>query len=130
MVTDLVAFLRARLDEDEALARSVRWDGSAASLEWQLRASAAVDVGGDEFYAGDCTVANHVVRHDPARVLTEVNAKCGVVALASQATEEAASEDFLLRVPAQAQLGVLKPVLRLLALPYADHPDYREEWRP
>ncbi len=22
------------------------------------------------------------------------------------------------------------PVLRLLALPYADHPDYREEWRP
>ena len=22
------------------------------------------------------------------------------------------------------------PTLRLLALPYADHPDYREEWRP
>jgi hypothetical protein len=22
------------------------------------------------------------------------------------------------------------PVLRLLALPYADHPDYRDEWRP
>jgi len=21
-------------------------------------------------------------------------------------------------------------ILRLLALPYADHPDYREEWRP
>ncbi len=22
------------------------------------------------------------------------------------------------------------PTLRLLALPFADHPDYREEWRP
>ncbi|WP_454050428.1 DUF6221 family protein [Cellulomonas sp. Marseille-Q8402] len=22
------------------------------------------------------------------------------------------------------------PILELLALPYADHPDYREEWRP
>ena len=22
------------------------------------------------------------------------------------------------------------PLLRLLALPYADHPDFREEWRP
>jgi hypothetical protein len=25
---------------------------------------------------------------------------------------------------------VERNVLRLLALPYADHPDYREEWRP
>lgn len=26
--------------------------------------------------------------------------------------------------------GTTPEVLRLLALPYVDHPDYREEWRP
>ena len=25
--------------------------------------------------------------------------------------------------------GILQPVLRALALPYADHPDYRPEWQ-
>lgn len=27
-------------------------------------------------------------------------------------------------------LSIPCPTLRMLALPYADHPDYRQEWRP
>ncbi|WP_069625346.1 DUF6221 family protein [Streptomyces niveus] len=57
---DLVAFVRARLDEDERTARAVMWDGSGKRLS--------------------CDAMN--------------------------------------------------PILRGLALPYADHPDYLEAWRP
>lgn len=71
----LVAFLQARIADDEQTARATMWDGSNNTDAWQLSASATVDTGGDEFYAGDRTVAHHIVCHDPARVLREVAAK-------------------------------------------------------
>ena len=53
---------------------------------------------------------------NPARVLAECEAKRRIV--------EHCDFDHLARSPGDPY------VLRLLALPYADHPDYREEWRP
>lgn len=152
---DLVQWLRAQLDEDEAVARK------AASLcgchppapSWSFR-------DGDEPTDGRILVvddphpdmkrkisrkwsttydglfmAQHVVRHDPARVLREIDAKrqlldehqdvndgsCGtcVDAKWGYPTHGGSSPQ---RCPCRT--------LRLLALPYADRPGYREEWRP
>jgi len=60
---------------------------------------------------------------DPARVLAECEAKRQIVAL--HKSEPGQHPDFcghdLRELPC--------PTLRLLALPYADHPDYLPEWR-
>ncbi|MEU6597886.1 DUF6221 family protein [Streptomyces flaveolus] len=82
-------------------------------------------------------VAGHIVRHDPARVLREIEAKRRLLdehkpdrpkgrpnmerhcltCTTAQAWDETASESNCL-------------TLRLLALPYEDRPGYREDWRP
>lgn len=121
---DLVQFLRARLKEDERTARGVLWEGSGNTLSWDLPASATVEVGTDEFYAGDSTVAQHIARHDPARVLAEVDAKRRIVDHVAHELEDHGADN-----PWWYDDKLL-PILRLLALPYADHADYRAEWRP
>lgn len=117
----LVEFLRARLDEDEQAARAASGPKARypywALSEWQGREEPHSLIGqgtpehptvlGHFTYDPIFTThAEHIVRHDPARVLAEVEAKRRIV------------------------FEVAMPVLALLALPYADHPDYREEWRP
>ncbi|WP_020659012.1 DUF6221 family protein [Amycolatopsis benzoatilytica] len=57
-------------------------------------------------------VARHIVRHDPSRVLSEADAKRRIIAVVAEGRDLDAR------------------VLRILALPYALHPDYRPEWRP
>lgn len=64
----------------------------------------------------------------PARVLAEVDAKRRILdgfepALAQEELDPADMEN-------QAVLGTLERVAALLALPYAEHPDYRPEWAP
>ncbi len=80
--------------------------------------------------------AVHIARHDPARVLREIDAKRQIIDQCAYWNERAASE--AVDPPKSPQPGLdlgllldaMNPVLRLLALPYADRPDYREEWRP
>ena len=127
MSTDLVEWLRAQLDEDERLARATVWGGSGNRLSWELIASATIDVGSDEFYVGDRTIANHMMAWQPARVLREIDAKRQLLTIHRPYVAE----------PGQACLGCAGgtefegcPVVRLLALPYADRPGYLEEWRP
>jgi hypothetical protein len=70
------------------------------------------------------------MRHKPVRVLREVEAKRRTVARYEEAvagTHDASRTNAATWRPI---VTVLEPVLRDLALPYADHPDYREEWRP
>ena len=52
-------------------------------------------------------------RHDPARVLAECEAKWRIVK--EWGWSETLDGDGLMRI---------------MALPYADHPDYRQEWKP
>lgn len=97
---DLIAFLRARLDEREA--RAGLHDRDCVTL--------------DDTFEGttdpcDCP--------EPAFVLADVAAKRRIL-------------DFIDEDPPFLDGGswaYLDPILRLLALPYADHPDYRQEWR-
>ena len=55
----------------------------------------------------------------PARVLAECEAKRRIVELVGGGSS--------IHRPGDCQDC---DVMRLLALPYADHPDYREEWKP
>jgi hypothetical protein len=129
---ELVRWLGEQLDHDEAVAR-------AAGGPWrELSANWVVAVPADGTSKGDHRVAMvlvaderaHIVAHDPARVLREVNAKRQILKMADEATRQAESRDYLVNGPAKMMLTCLQPVLLHLATAYADRPGYREEWRP
>ncbi len=129
-------FLLARIAEDEAVAR-----GSSAVGPWRYDPTKVNSVdGGEAVFAGPrgamgITIAStgpaddpqsmrdarHIARHDPARVLAECEAKRRIVELIRRDNGDWCSPD---------RLGLGEMVLETLALPYADHPDYRDEWRP
>jgi hypothetical protein len=60
-----------------------------------------------------------------SRLLAECEAKRRIVATMQEAVDVANDPDTI-ELSAYTQGALLK----LLALPYADHADYREEWRP
>lgn len=132
MSGDLVAFLRARLHEDEqsAKAAATRESGGAS---WSLIGDHESEVqAGSGLRVARRTppvLARHIARHDPARVLRNVAVNRELVAMYEKALRDAESAEDLIRVPARMALLALRPVLPQLASVYADHPDYREEWR-
>jgi hypothetical protein len=125
VTADLVAFLTARLDEDRKIAFEAGNGGFEPwtfdpELTWESEAGPVHGKYGS--WNGQ-----HIARHDPARVLAEVDAKRRIL-----------NEFTMIELPARssgdtAAVGAfvkMQAVLRLLALPYADHPDYRPEWAP
>ncbi|MFB4306766.1 DUF6221 family protein [Actinomadura sp. GTD37] len=123
---DLVEFLRARLARDEQIARD------CASAPWRAAPSGTVGVDtGDPAHvakAENDAYAEHIARHDPARTLAEAAARRQIV-------DDYEKTAWILgqggRTPdLEAAQSVRESVLRLLALPYATHPAYQEEWRP
>ncbi|QAY63124.1 hypothetical protein ET495_07550 [Xylanimonas allomyrinae] len=110
----LSAFLTARLDEDEA----------RAVAEELRRGSGALD----ETHAGEVERT-----FTPARLKAEVDAKRRLLRLAYEATGLDMDKDLERAVNAREDSGVAfvgERMLQALALPYADHPDYDEAWRP
>jgi hypothetical protein len=142
-MSDLVEFLRARIDEDAQMARKTSAKCWHAEIHHHRRTNepvlyevhpvAELEGNGDGGVttAGD---AEHIARHDPARVLREVEAKRRIL---DEVVDEATSLDMSVdndrRVgfrdeASEPYLG--DTLLRLLANPYVDHPDYRSEWAP
>lgn len=142
---DLVEWLRAQLDEDERIARGCSgtdwWEHPANWVSAPPLNRVAVVV-----HDGN---RGHIVRHDPARVLREIDAKRRLLDLHGIVHRNIGWQG----VDGEAEYGELPvcghcvpkhthyptredvpegpcPTLRLLALPYADRPGYREEWRP
>jgi hypothetical protein len=123
MVPTLDEFLLARIAEDKRVATD------AARDEWGVD-----DVGTPG--SAHPHAAEHVARHHPARVLAECAAKRRLVLACRDSRFDRAflgarphgMADFPLTPRDQHQLAAL--TLALLALPYADHHDYRPEWRP
>lgn len=81
--------------------------------------------------------AAHIARHHPARVLAEVDAKRKLIRRIFEYEAKIDSEWGCCHYAEEIEAGLCSEVnpaevtaLRLLALPYADHPGYREEWRP
>lgn len=130
-MTDLAKFLLARIAEDEALANDALHPDADRPGEWVTehhnseyhsepnRARIAEDRSGHYWSVAHevfIPVAEHMARHDPARVLAECSAKRLLVEWIEYAESSVdRGADF-------------KEPLRLLALPYADHDDYRQEW--
>lgn len=128
---DLIAFLNARLDEDEASARACAevypapWDvndrGHTAYVradEPTFRIVAELEQH-DSIHDWLGTRLEHIARHDPARVLADVAAKRAIVGLV--VTPEYAHPGYV---------EAWRDTLRQLAATYADHPDFKAEWRP
>ena len=127
MQPNLDQFLLDRIAEDKRMATEA------------ARAS-----GREDWTVGDLPVSDpshekaaaHVTRHDPARVLAECAAKRRLVLTCRETRPDMSilgarprgMADFPLSPSDQHQLAAV--VLAVLALPYADHQEYRQEWRP
>jgi Family of unknown function (DUF6221) len=137
-VTDLVEFIEARLNEDEqgalnTIDREWRPDGANscqvyARLPVADRTIAWCRNGHEDDFAN----ALHIARHDPARVLREVEAKRRVLARHHRDERGACvgcgwTGDL---DEARTEAGEDCPELLDIAAPFASHSDYRSEWAP
>lgn len=113
MTDDLVAFLRARLDEDAAVAE--RNSHGRGLSEGYPQYPAFID-------ADTAAADEYVDRFCPARVLAEVDGKRRLL-------------DYLVDLERKAldgnwwNLDTSQPI-KLLALPYHGHPAYQPHWAP
>lgn len=147
--TTLSDFLLARIAEVEEDAHEAN---TYASARWEVADSdevATID-GRPVAQVDHGALVHHVARHDPARVLADCEAKRRIVALGPTACPMGDPADELSQphypdpawkdvphwdrcencVDAASADGAWRSVTALLALPYADHPDYDESWRP
>ncbi|MFE2164873.1 DUF6221 family protein [Streptomyces sp. NPDC059447] len=155
---DLVQFLRARLDEDEQTARAAS-PGPWKPGEEHDEVVAVDDITVAEGFALSGqqlrATVDHIARHDPARVLADVAAKRMLLDASSASCPPGCSAEHAFR--GSCALRWMGPVheeddgrwlhddtgarfmappvtsewtLRVSALPYSAHPDYRPEWRP
>lgn len=136
---DLIEFLRARLAEDEAVARAAA-DGDGGEWfvgdKWGVyRAEDAAphdDVEENRLvvHGNVLPQSEHIARHDPARALREVEAKRRVIERYAEAAAEAAQTDRIAARTWRPVVIVLEPVVKDLTQAYTSHPDYRSEWAP
>jgi len=135
---DLVAFLRARLDDDEQVAQEAakmaggqRWAARYHVITQMPEPGRAGDTIAECAPFGGRYVAKHIGRHDPERVLAEVDAKRRIVdRLDYWETNASRAGVAGLSNFERGTRAELLATCRLLALPYADHPDYQPEWTP
>jgi hypothetical protein len=151
-IPSIVQFLAARLQEDEDTARATlidvhgsgdwRADDQPVALTVDLYrvrdvnarpvVEAVKSLYGDEgpaepLYVDGEAIAAHVARHDPARVLREIEAKRKIL-LFHQDYARNNPHDCIQR--AYYDLETYCWTIQHLAAAYSDHPDYREEWTP
>ncbi|MER5916207.1 DUF6221 family protein [Streptomyces sp. NPDC001982] len=149
---ELVQWLGEQLDEDERIAQAApgpTWEHRQARGDFDVSAVfedyvAVADPERNTVVYSDVSaeLLPFALRHDPARVLREIDSKRRMVARYEASLER--SVEFRRRADVGAeneaqkaqrsheniQLLVLLDVVKLLALPYADRPGYRNEWRP
>lgn len=132
---DIREFVAARIQDDEDYARQA---AEGLGPDWIEIWSATVDLTanilerqpekghwGAHVDTPDSGVSRHMVRWDPARVLREVEAKRKLLAEIGSIT--------MTRLDGEADPGELERpagrMLRAIAAPYADHPDFDPAWR-
>lgn len=152
-MTDLVEFLWARFDEDEQVASgairgpwAVATNGEvyAPSYDREVRLTGRRTTTEHLYVTSDSEgilpsvqeeEAEHIARHDPARVLTEVAAKRAILDHALVYEAKIDGEWACCHEPDEIAAGLCPAtppgairLLRLLAAPYASHPDYDPVW--
>lgn len=147
-MSDLIAWLRGCLDDEERVARAASTENGPT---WYVGGERDVlaDNPSDTPYVAcgpwgggiDAATADHIARHDPARVLAEVDAKrrildehgasggtcrtcCGEPDREVRWDGEEEAVEW-----ARADKPWPCPTVRLLAQPYAGRDGWREEWR-
>jgi hypothetical protein len=143
MTTALIEFLRERLHDDEYVALDCfgvndradmhtgteppRWryhEGSITSDDQHgtLRAKTWEREG------------DHISRHDPARILREVEAGRRLLRMYEGAIKEHEHAQQYREPHERPQVSAfrraLEAAVKFRALSYTDHPEYRDEWRP
>lgn len=113
------AFIEARLDEDEQLARAA---AEADGMDWfpvdaeygdspdRVEGTGDGAVGYDMYE----TVPPHIARHDPARVLRQ----CAALRAIMRVNADVADSDS----------GAAIQVAEAIASIWSSHPNFREEW--
>jgi hypothetical protein len=153
LMDDMIGFLRARLDEAEQVARAATcgpWTAKRADQSVYAQETSVVmgghdggwyivpfqEEGGEGIEPGD---AEHIAHWDPDRALAEVEAKRRILDAHDRphdciAREASGGHSVVNGRPWEAwaphHTADHGPcfVIRCLALPYAQHPDYRTEW--
>lgn len=145
---ELVDFLRARLDEDEAAAKAAtpgpwwhnpgkQWLDPEAFEKYDLAKgeefvgyggphpfTGAVCATGPASHAQSMADATHIARFaDPARVLAEVEAKRALIDACEHADTRATYPDF-----EGGLYSGLRDALEYLARPFRAHPDFDPAW--
>lgn len=122
-MTDLADWLLIQIAEDEAVARRTRAVHSAPGkpINWAVFC--------DEFSPD---ARGHQMRWHPDRVLAECEAKRFVIEMLRQYEDYEAHRSGELETVPDVGERANNPAgaLRRMALPYADRPGYRDEWRP
>lgn len=131
---ELVRWLGEQLDADAATAEAAPpgpWsmDGSGsivAADDTRVVCSVGGTIDGRVSRWPEGPVVEHVLAHDPARVLREINAKRELLS-----RYKAMAADVLVMTGVESILSEYRRVvLPNLAAGYSDRPGYREEWRP
>lgn len=148
---DIAEFLTARYDEEQRIAEVA----SVASPHWRadvaataLGARMVIVTEEDDFDIAETSVpsnpeavanAEFIAANDPARVLVDLEAKRGVVRRYREMAAGLAQAEHPLnpanrRAPFEIDMLTVNVtafhvVAKLLATPYADHPDYDPAWR-
>ena len=122
MSADLIEFLSARLDEDEAAANAAE---AAQRQPWQ-------DSEWMEKHPADLA---HYARHDPARVLREVAAKRAILEYYVEPPNGVRTGNAEVISSAEGGSGrnprvltVIEAIVLDLAAVWSDHPDYDPAW--
>ena len=142
----LIAFLKARIDEDKAGALAAAGgDGKYGGRpNWSARFRWIVTDEADPDWAivdlspltEDRDLGGHIARHDPARALREVEAKRAILRNHRPAWTDYKDGDGIDRTsnecvecePSGTPDNYPCPTLRILAAVYSDHPDYDPAW--
>lgn len=127
MSKDLIAFLNARLAEDERVVQadpghSHEWHTEVAREDPYDESRACVRSSQGDVITGDVGVerADYIAHYDPARMLRDVQAR--------RHTLVRCQEEMLSGIPRLVHFA--KQTLWEMAQRDADHEDFREEWRP
>jgi hypothetical protein len=145
MSDDLVAFIGARLDEDEAAANAATIGPWAVGREdgdggWHILRGIGIVAGPGHEGGGvwGRPDADHIARYDPARALREVAAKRrvlerhrpvgGTPSYRAQACAGCGTEGYC-DDPVTEKMSDC-PELRDMAAIWDAHPDYRQAWKP
>ena len=121
----LTEFLLARIADEERLAHDAASEGTPHRTGWQWWTSKK-----DTTPDGEVLGPRGSIEMSPSRALAECEAKRRVVdRYLAQLARQVDPEESQLSADICAE-EYADWVIPVLALPYADHPDYDEAWRP